>query len=258
MRRWQQSTFPEPVLHHVIRTRSAGSRHTFEMEKEEDIERRRWRVHELFTDHMWDGNLDRIAKAASSGDCLAKVRLGLCYEHGEATPEDRDKALKLYEEAAFEGLPEAQYRLAMCLLMENPESARGFCFLRDAAGQGLEEAMVQMGRQYYSGVGTKQDHRRAAMFFESAAEAGSVEGLLNLALCHLMGQGKMMNRPLGVELLRAAGRSGSEVAKFHLGVCYLNGWGVKKKAQRAKELFSVAAEAGVRGASELLNRLKDL
>jgi hypothetical protein len=43
----------------------------------EEADRLRWKVHDLLLNHMSSGTFDMISKAASSGNCLAKVRLGL-------------------------------------------------------------------------------------------------------------------------------------------------------------------------------------
>ena len=94
------------------------------------------------------------------GDAIASPRLGLCYETGSGTPEDMDKAVSCYREAAEQG---------------------------DAGAQ------CNLGVLYRSGYGVEQNDDKAFRLFSLSAEQNWPRAQFFLGLCHEAGRGTEEN-----------------------------------------------------------------
>ncbi len=99
--------------------------------------------------------------------------------------------------------------------------------LRDKAARGDAEAMLNLGKAFYSGtLGAEQDYKKAAKWFADAAEVETAEA-----------------EPFSAE------------AKGWLGLLYYNGEGVKQDANKAMNLFLRATKHGFTGLVETFDEM---
>ncbi|NDA68758.1 MAG: sel1 repeat family protein, partial [Verrucomicrobia bacterium] len=87
--------------------------------------------------------------------------LGTLYDQGEGVPADLREAVKWYELAAAQGLPDAQYNLAICYSKGEGVAKKDLkiaCeWFRRAALQGDAQSQSRLGLAYISGSGVERD-----------------------------------------------------------------------------------------------------
>ena len=127
-------------------------------------------------------SVDRLTSLANSGNSEAQYLLGTLYESGIEIEQNYERATKLYNEAARQGLVKAQYHLA--LLYEIGEGfgrdfGRAAEWHRQAADSGFAPAQNSLARLYLRGLGVEQDAFQAHMWSSLAAAAGFEQATSN-------------------------------------------------------------------------------
>lgn len=119
---------------------------------------------------------------AKSGNPVAQLRMGLLHYHGHGVRESDAQALRWFERAARQGLPEAQFQLANMYaygLARPPGSgdparvAAQWYF--EAARQGHADASYSLGILFLTGSGVVQNEVEARRWIEKAAELGQAD-----------------------------------------------------------------------------------
>jgi TPR repeat protein len=137
-------------------------------------------------------------------------------------PQDYNKAVGWYEQAAQAGDPEGQYRLAGHL---------------------------------QSGLGVARNPVRASTIYKQCADSGDARCLNNLGLAMLHGNGAPVNKVLAVRYFEAAAAKGQANAITSLADCYENGNGVPVDLVKAVGLYTDAAKKGLHIAHASLGSL---
>ena len=106
------------------------------------------------------------------------------------------------------------------------------------------EAQFDLGNQYYTGSGVRQDYSEAVRCYRLAAEQGHANAQYNLGVCLLDGTGVSRNVSEAVKWFRSAAEQEDADAQFWLGQCYLKGNGVSKSESQAFNWFRRAANHG--------------
>lgn len=128
---------------------------------------------------------DQLYVKAAYGNPQAQNYLGFLYISGEeAVARDSAEAAKWYRKAAEQGVPGAQFNLALIYangdgVPKDPVEAVRWC--RRAAEQGLPEAQDRLGVMYIEGVGMPRDEREALTWFNVAALGGFAEAVQHRA-----------------------------------------------------------------------------
>lgn len=165
-----------------------------------------------------------LQKAASTGYPPAVYALANWHLHGKGVKKDRKQAVRLLKKAAAREYPAAEYDLAVSYelgkggLPKDPKTA--FVWYRRAANNGDRDAMTEVGRCYYHGIGTKKDLAKAVAWYSKAADLGDSD------------------------------------AKYALGVAYEYGEGVEKNLRTARQWYKEAAEQGDAEAAKALAELE--
>jgi TPR repeat protein len=133
--------------------------------------------------------------------------LGIMYENGKGTKQDRNKARDYYFKATEQGDISAQYSLGR-LFLKDGDTEVAFNYFSIAAKQGFDQAQYDLGKMCYDGKGTNKDESEAFVWFEKAAEQGHIQ------------------------------------AQNQLGIMYWNGIGVHKNDQESFKWFKKAAKQG--------------
>lgn len=139
----------------------------------------------------------------------AQLGLGKLYESGRGVPQSFPDALRLYQQAAEHGLP---------------------------------QAYVSLARLYETGSGTPVDLGAAFKWYLKAAERGNLDSQLKVAIFYFQGRGIALDRPLAAKWFRAAAEQGAAGAQSILGRLYLEGQGVQQDDVEGAKWLVRAAE----------------
>ena len=164
------------------------------------------------------------------------------------TPEDTremNEVRKLLQDAADQGLVEAQYNLGM--LFSNgrglpQDIPKAVALYEKAANGGLPEAQFNIGNAYYCGRGVPENHVTAANWFRKAAEAGDEDGMLNYANAFYKGEGVKQDLPTAVEWWKKSAALNSHSAQYYLGFMYHKGRGIQENQFMAAYWWKKAIE----------------
>lgn len=174
-------------------------------------------------------DLEKLEKAAASGDSVAQLRLGNAYYFGRRGAEvDYDLAFKWYKRASDSGSVSALFNLGLC---------------------------------YDCGHGTKKNEFKAFECYKEAAEVGLPQAKFNLALLYYRGvrdaSGKTQlvprNAKLAKKLLRELCDREFTPAYRELGKIFLDS---QKKSEQAKAR-PLLAKAAANGDAIAMNLLSD-
>ncbi|MDR0361516.1 MAG: sel1 repeat family protein [Planctomycetota bacterium] len=130
---------------------------------------------------------------------------------------------------------------------------KAFEWYGKAAATGMPEGFYNLGVCYEIGMGVAADGTKAFEYFERAASTGLSQALYKLASLYFAGIGVEKNESWGVELLKRAAGSGHQNAANDLGVIFHEGaFGQARDPNQAFAMFSAAAELGNAGAMKNL------
>lgn len=166
------------------------------------------------------------------------------------------KAMKLLGLAA-NGVPEAQYELAVCYLegkgiTKNDTLAIDWLF--KAASQGNEDANYMLYNCYTNGVAVNQNHKIALGFLVKAAEGTNKYAQFDLA-DYYMGRSQY---ELALDWYKKSARQEYAPAQCELGRCYFYGIGTFKAEEVGKDWLERASEKNYPQALDLLNKIDRL
>jgi TPR repeat protein len=130
--------------------------------------------------------LKLLQSSVQSNYLDAIIELGMCYQSGRWVPQDRARALKLWESAAVLGSREAVVRIrAIQLFTESPGvSADMVAFFKSEAEEGSILAQVALAYCYERGLGIPRDSGNAARIYRNAAQRGSESAFEALKRMH--------------------------------------------------------------------------
>lgn len=151
-------------------------------------------------------------------------------------------ACDAFEVAARLGSVEAAFAAAVVLLGGGgADPARALELLRFAAGQGLKEAELMLGKILWS---TQGSEREGVELLSALAAAGEAEALHVLGLALFRGQGVDKDLAAARDLQLAAAMRGLPDAQFELSLLLAQGLGGEVDSRGARRWEAKAAEAG--------------
>ena len=129
----------------------------------------------------YESALRDLRPFADQDDAVAQYILGFMYDTGQGVPQDFVEALKWYQQAAEQGLPEAQARAGIKLLLgqsgRHYDVAEAIRWLRLAAEGGDVEGQMWLGLMYKDGIGVLQDYVEAHKWANLAAAGSGIWAL---------------------------------------------------------------------------------
>ena len=195
-----------------------------------------------------ENNIETIKVMAAKGDSDAQNKLGVGYKAGVAgLPKSYDEAVKWFLKAAEQGLPKAQYNLAICyrygegVVQDFKAAAEWFA---KAAAQCNASAQFELGYCYEFGVGVRKNLKAAVKWYMKAAEQGNPNAQTNLAYCYEAGIGTPQNYQEAIAWYTKAIENGNTRAMTNLGSLYERGLGVEIDYAKAVEWYTKASELG--------------
>ncbi len=160
-------------------------------------------------------------KAASQGNALAKLQLGILCSSGIGGPRDDARALALFSEAAAAGQREALYNKGLFLL-HGRGAARdldsALTALAASATIGSVHSHVKLANLFYFGTeGLKQDRTRALPHVKAAAEAGDAWACNILGTMAEYGYAMPIDRQAAIRWFAIAAWKNNAKAQVNLG-----------------------------------------
>lgn len=151
------------------------------------------RADKLFAENRFKEALELYRQAALNGSPEAEYKVARCYHYGNGIRSDFEEAVKWYRRSAEHGYAEAQCYLGhfygLGMIGPRQDHATGFKWFAKAANQGHAAAMEQVGDYYYNGYGVSRDYSKAYTAYAKAYKLEKGRGSVGLARCYENGHG---------------------------------------------------------------------
>ncbi len=148
-------------------------------------------------------------RSANAGNPSGQNHLGVCLSAGRGVRRDDAEALRWFKRALLQSYPTAPNNIAS-VYEDRGNNRRAMFWYQRAAASGDGDALVEVGRRYYAGVGVRRDAGQAVRYFRKAITSNNIS------------------------------QTGREDAMFHLGAAFHEGRGVKQSNARAIKWLSQA------------------
>lgn len=136
---------------------------------------------------LFDNAHKLLSSLAAKGNDQAAAYLAWLVERGYGCPKDVPKALQLYQAAASNGDPIAQYLLAH-LLWRMDEKSQAVRWFQAAADLGDPPALYRLSRAYRLGLGVTKNDSMSRQYLKQAAEKGHMFAARDIKYGELRGE----------------------------------------------------------------------
>ena len=156
-----------------------------------------------------------LKEAATQGNAMAQVLLGLMYKNGKGLKQNTKEAVNSFRIAAKQGDADGQYNLGVMydrglgVKQDYKEAAK--CY-QLAAEQGVTDAQIRLGIMLQSGQGLTQNEKDAVKWFRNAAEQNDADAQLLLGLAYVAGRGIATDQIRGYMWMNIAAANSSHEA----------------------------------------------
>lgn len=165
---------------------------------------------------------EKYLEHANKGAAEDQEKLARLYLDGDYVDQSTDKAMIWYVKSAFNGNPEAQYRVSRYFYTER--------YALDRAS-GLEVL--------------REDYSKAAYYWaRRSSEQGHLPATARLAKLYVEGVGIEKNTNTAYKLLLNSLAKNDPAIQYQLGLMYLDGKGVEANTSKAFDLFKKSADQG--------------
>jgi TPR repeat protein len=206
---------------------------------------------------MMTGGIDSEARLAAAQATYDKA---LAIDIDGALPSELALVVKLYTEAASEGLPSAMYRVGRSfdkgrgVSKDLLEAAKWY---QRASELNFAPAMAALGTMHEFGEGAAPNLAEALRLYRAAADAGDAAGMTSLAYLYSRGKGAAVDTVEARRLYKAASDKNYPRAMYNLALMEMRGEGAAVSISKAIKLLTSAAALGNSGAYVELARLYD-
>lgn len=182
-------------------------------------------------------------QAALNGHPEAQYRM--------ASLDDSEKAIDWYTLAAKNGHVESQFQLAMRLdAQKDPEALQWF---EKAALQSHPKALYHLYFKYEEGIGVERDEARGVSLLTQAAERGDAHSQWRLGLKYERGEGVEIDYSKAMEWYEKAVGQRYARAQYRYGLVLIKGLGdIEAKPQRGRKYLQLAEAQGYEPAKRKL------
>ncbi|WP_455375022.1 SEL1-like repeat protein [Kaarinaea lacus] len=209
-------------------------------------------------------------EAAKLGHTKSQLKLGTLYFEGLGTDINYDIAAKWLIEPANSGYVAAQYMMGIIYLDGTKKliknERRAFEWFSKAAEGFHADALFQVGKMHYHGIGTNKDLEKAKKFLELAKEQNiAAADELLAGIDQEKTQSSPPSSPVQIasvqkksagEIMLDAAQKGNANAQYQVATAYLNGkMGLQKNQESALIWLERAAKNNHKDAQYLLGSL---
>lgn len=188
-------------------------------------------------------------KAAAQGVPEAQFQLALLQIDGKYVEKNEKAALELMKKAADAGNPLAQFNLAQLYVQADPGQGgfdRALPYYEKAATAGLADAKYAMAQVYATGAnGKPADAVKARGYLLDAAKQGFDTAALDLGSWLVEGRGGERNAREGFAWLKRTAESGNIAAMNRVAKLYMQGIGTDPNSIDAAAWYMLARKAGL-------------
>lgn len=204
--------------------------------------------------------LARLKSMAEAGDIPATYHLALEYDPSrtEENLPTAEQSIQLLQKAADAGYALAQHELGRRYLKGDSvtkDEARGVELTRQAAAQGLSNALWNMAIIYHNGWGVEKNETEARQWCDRALATGRLPYVVAVGQLYESGEVYPLNVEKALELYRKAAHRDSRDGGFEFGRCLMEGQGIAEDRLAAEKWLTKALDAGNFQAAELLGVL---
>jgi TPR repeat protein len=168
--------------------------------------------------------------------------------------------VKDIETKAFDGNPEAQHDLAAIYTAGHAgvkaDYQKAAQWFEEAAHNGVNNAQYNLGVLYHQGLGVKKDLTKAMELYRVAAHANHPEAQYNLGIAYTEGEGAQKNPQIAAYYFTLAAAGGIVEAAYNLGLIHEKGLLGEVQPNEALFWYSLASDRGNTQAKEALQALK--
>lgn len=185
--------------------------------------------------------------ADEKGNPLAQFSVALFHDLGWGKPVEPVIACQWYERSASGEIPQAQVRLADCLLNgvhRTADPTAAAAWYRRAADNGMPTALCELGKLYIAGHGVVKDSQRGLDLCRQAAELGNATAMIQLGQFYLHGDDEMRDVDQAFEWFSHAASSNSVEGMYFLATMMQDGHGPHATTEAARFWFESAAAEG--------------
>lgn len=169
------------------------------------------------------------------------------------------KTAKALEATAFDGKAEAQHDLAAIYTAGQggvkQDFERAALWFREAADNGVSNAMYNLGVLHHQGLGMPKDMDKALYWYREAAKMGHPEAQYNLGIAHIEGIGTDYDPKIASTFFERAANNGVMEAAYNLGLVYENGLLGEANPNEALLWYKIAADQGNADAKSALAQM---
>ncbi len=164
-----------------------------------------------------------LLKAAQKHNIIAQNNIAGAFATGDGTKQSDADAFFWYRLAADEKYPIAQfnlgllYHLRQTFILDAEERQQEIirCY-ENAAAQGLSDAQNNLGMLYSTGEGVAQDHKKAVELFKVAAIQSNADAFNNLGVSYALGEGVECDEQKAIAYFKKAIELGHRDAQENL------------------------------------------
>jgi TPR repeat protein len=162
-----------------------------------------------------------MKKSAGQGNADGMGGLGYFYSAGVVVEKDNERAVEWFRKGAEKGSVRAQLNLGLMTANGRGvarDEAEGLRLIDEAASRGLPEALYSQAETYFYGqFGRNQDYPKAMTLYRASAEAGNVLAQNTLGVMLRDGLATERNEAKAMEWFRKAAEQGDARAQSNLG-----------------------------------------
>lgn len=214
-------------------------------------------IYETVDDNYTDA-LKSYEQASAKGDVLGDYNLALMYEYGKGVPVDYQKAKVLFTNAANNGKDEAMNQLGGMYfygLGQARNTQEALMWYKKAAESGNSNALYALGLLSETGVATKLDFPDALKYYKDASDKGNEKAMLALARMYHYGLGVEKDPKVSASIYQKLVERQNAYAQYQLGTYYIEGTAGERIPEKGRQLLEQASENGNLQARKVLRRL---
>lgn len=189
------------------------------------------------------------AQAAEAGDPVAQFKYGLMLMSGLYAERDPERGRALMKAAADAGNATAQFNYGQILVDQKPGNdglLAALPYFENAAVQGIPDAQYALSQIYLNASGIAEEKREAARdWLRRAAQAGYDTAQLDMGIWLIDGIGGPRDYKRGFLWMQRAAFRGNVLAQNRLAHLYINAIGTRPDPVEAAKWHIIARRAGL-------------
>ncbi len=228
-------------------------------------------------------------KSVASGSLFSQFRLGYIYAYNNLYPNDINKAMAYFKDAADGGHVEAKYYFGELNFYSGAPKSKEIAlkYMNQAAKADYAPALNFVGNMLYRGDGVAPSKSLALNYYLKAAQLGNSDAMYQLGLFYSKGESVEADIKIAMQYFQLAtqkkhilsqlqlgllyidkkeydkalfhianvAKNGNIAGSYYLGIMYYRGYGVKANSPKGIKEFKFAAENGNSDAQNILGEI---